>query len=227
MRISSILEKEFDMKRIIFVALAFALSAFVFVSCSSTPKIDKPVVSAEGKVTIIDDVYHLTRPTPEWIFLETMEIEKQGAYKDSYLFKFVQQGQDVDGLSLWVRGFAAASEIARMVSTRVQDTFVGAAAGDKDKLETYLEEVVKSVSSAQYSGAVQAAKYWWQIQKASVDGNLTQVYEYYLLYSVPKAQIDQAIKRALAEADGKAKPKSEDEQTARDRVKAAMEGGLD
>jgi hypothetical protein len=221
------LEKEFDMKRIIFAALAFALSVFVFVSCSSTPKIDKPVVSAEGKVTVIDDQYHLTRPTPEWVFLEGSEIEKQGTYKDAYIFKFVQMGQDVDGLRLWVRGFSASSEIARMVSTRVQDTFVGAAAGDKDKLETYLEEVVKSVSAAQYSGAVKASEYWWQIQKATVDGNLSQVYEYHLLFTVPRAQIDAAIKRALAEADGKAKPKSEDEQTARDRVKAAMEGGLD
>jgi hypothetical protein len=215
------------MKRIISVALALVLGAFVFVSCSSTPRIEKPEVSKEGKVTVIDDVFHLTRPTPEWIFLTNAEIEKQGAYKDAYIFKFVQQGQDVDGLRLWVRGFSAASEIARMVSTRVQDTFVGAAAGDKDKLETYLEEVVKSVSAAQYSGAVMAAEYWWQIQKATVDGNLSQVYEYYLLYSVPRAQIDQAIKRALAEADGKVKPKSEEEQTARDRVKQVMDGGLE
>ncbi len=215
------------MKRIISMALATALAAFVFVSCQSTPKIEKPEVSKEGKVTVIDDIYHLTRATPDWIFLSSSEIEKQGTYKDSYVFKFVQQGQDVDGLRLWVRGFSVASEIARMVSTRVQDTFVGAAAGDKNKLETYLEEVVKSVSSAQYSGAVMAAEYWWQIQKAAVDGNLTQTYEYYLLYSVPKTQIDQAIKRALAEADGKVKAKSEDEQTARDRVKKVMDGGLE
>jgi hypothetical protein len=219
-------EKENEMKRIITVALALALAAFAFVSCASTPPIDKPAVSKENKVVVIDDQYHNTRPTPEWIFLEPTEIEKQGTYKDAYIFKFVQQGQDVDGLRLWVRGFAAASEIARMVSTRVQDTFVGAAAGDKNKLETYLEEVVKSISTAQYSGAVKASEYWWQIQKADVGGNLTQVYEYYLLYSVPKTQIDQAIKRALAEADG-VKAKTEDEQTARTRVKAAMEGGLD
>ena len=215
------------MKRIITAALTLAIVAFVFVACPSTPKIDKPAVSKENKVVVIDDIYHNTRPTPEWIFLEPKEIERQGTYRDSYIFKFVNQGQDVDGLRIWTRGFSASSELARMVSTRVQDTFVGAAAGDKDKLETYLEEVVKSISAAQYSGAERSGEYWWQIQKADVSGNLTQVYEYYLLYTVPKAQIDQAIKRAIAEADGKAKPVSADELTARDRVKAVMEGGLD
>jgi hypothetical protein len=142
-----------------------------------------------------------------------------------YLFKFMETGNSVDGLTIWARGFSASSEIARLVSTRVQDKFVGAAAGDKDKLETYLEEVVKSVSEAQYSGAAKVASYWWQIQRADASGNLVQPFEYYLLYGVPKDQIDQAIKRALAAADEK--PASPDEQTARDRVKAAMEGGLD
>jgi hypothetical protein len=199
----------------------------LIVSCSSTPKVEKPEMSPENKVKVIDDQYHGARETPDWIFLETSEIEKKPEYKNVYLFKFVQQGQDVDGLRIWVRGFSEASEIARLVSTRVQDKFVGAAAGDKDKLETYLEEVVKSVSEAQYSGARQASAYWWQIQKANVDGSVAQFYEYYLLYAVPKEQIDAAIKRALDDAQNKVKPKSEDEQTARDRVKAVMDQGLD
>lgn len=215
------------MRRILFVSLALVAAALFVVSCASGPKVEKPEMSKENKVQVIDDQYHGSRPTPDWIFLEPNEMEGKGEYKDVYVFKFVQQGQDVDGLRVWVRGFAASSEIARMVSTRVQDKFVGAAAGDKDKLETYLEEVVKSVSDEQYSGARKAADYWWQIQKAAVDGSLNQVYEYYLLFAVPKDQIDQAIKRALADADGKAKPKSEDEQTARDRVKAVMQQGLD
>jgi hypothetical protein len=212
------------MKRILYAAIALAAAALFVVSCATTPPIEKPEMSKENRPQVIDDQYHGARPTPDWIFLEPAEIEKAGTYKDVYLFKFMETGQSVDGLALWARGFSAASEIARLVSTRVQDKFVGAAAGDKDKLETYMEEVVKSVSEAQYSGATKAASYWWTIQKADASGNLTQANEYYLLYSVPKDQIDQAIKRAIAAADQK--PASPDEQTARDRVKAAMEGGL-
>ncbi len=215
------------MRRIVLIALALLVGAMVIVSCNSTPRVEKPEMSKENKVKVIDDQYHGARDTPDWIFLETSEIEKKPEYKDVYLFKFVQQGQDVDGLRIWVRGFSEASEIARLVSTRVQDKFVGAAAGDKDKLETYLEEVVKSVSEAQYSGARQASSYWWQVQKGNPDGSVAQYYEYYLLYAVPKAQIDAAIKRALDDAANQVKAKTEDEQTARDRVKAVMEQGLD
>jgi hypothetical protein len=214
------------MKRIVFLALALAAMALFTVSCASTPPVEKPPMSPENKVKVIDDQYHGARETPDWVFLEANEIEKTGNYKDVYLFKFMQQGQNVDGLALWSRGFAAASEIARMVSTRVQDKFVGAAAGDKDALETYMEEVVKSVSSADYAGALKVASYWWQVQKADVSGNVEQFFEYYLLYSVPKAQIEKAIQRAIQEASNAAKPANAEEQTARDRVNQAMEGGL-
>ena len=215
------------MRRIVLIALALLVGAMVIVSCNSTPKVDKPEMSKENKVKIIDDQYHGARDTPDWVFLEPNEMEGKAQYKDVYLFMFVQQGQDVDGLRVWVRGFAASSEIAHMVSLRVQDKFVGAAAGDKDKLETYLEEVVKSVSEAQYAGARKESDYWWQVQKANADGSIAQFYEYYLLFSVPKAQIDAAIKRALDDAANAVKTKTEDEQTARDRVKAVMEQGLD
>ncbi len=216
------------MKRIVLVSLALIAAALLIVSCGSSPKskppkVEKPEVSKENKPVVMDDQYHLTRPTPDWIFLEANEMEGKGEYKDLYLFKYAQQGQDVDGLRLWVRGFSQASEIARVVSTRVQDKFVGAAAGDKDKLETYLEEVVKTVSEAQYSGARKQADYWWQIQRANTDGTVSQYYEYHLLFGVPKTQIDQAIKRALDDANGKVKAKTEDEQTARDRVRRVME----
>lgn len=214
------------MKRMIFGALAVVSAVLFVASCASGPKVTAPPVSKENRPQVIDDQYHGARQTPDWVFLEPNEMEGNGQYTDVYLFKFVQQGKDIDGLRVWVNGFSAASEISRMVSTRVQDKFVGAAAGDKDKLETYMEDTVKSVSDAQYSGARKVADYWWEIQKANADGTIDQVYEYYLLYAVPKTQIDQAISRALSTAD-QTQPASQDEQTARDRVKAVMQQGLD
>jgi hypothetical protein len=212
------------MKRIVIASPAIAALALL-VSCASVP-IEKPVVTKENRPMVMDDQYHGTRETPDWIFMEPKEMEGTGQYKDVYLFKVVQQGMDIDGLRAWASGFVAPSDIARTVSIRVQDKFVGAAAGDKNKLETYMEEVVKSVSQAQYSGAKKTAEYWWQIQKANADGTISQVFEYYMLYTVPKDQIDQAIKRAIDEAANAQPPKTEDETTARDRVKAAMGQGL-
>jgi len=53
-----------------------------------------------------------------------------------------------------------------------------------------------------------------------------KVYRYLLLYTVPRAQIDAAIQRALDAQSGKAKPKTEEEQTARDRVKELFSEGM-
>ena len=144
-------------------AIVLIAAAVLLASCASQPKVEKPVVTQEGKVQVIDDQYHLSRETPDWIFLEPAEIEKASEYKGLYVFKGVSTGKDINGLQLWVKNFVVSSDLARFVSVRVQDKFVGAAAGDIDKLETYMEDVVKSVSEAQYSGARIVKQYWWQI----------------------------------------------------------------
>lgn len=210
------------MKKLIFLPLV--VIAVLFTSCVGSPKVEKPAMIQEAKPEVIDDQYHGARETPDWVFLDENELLSKA--KGYYVFKFQESGKDLDGLKLWTRGFTASSEIARLVSTKVKDKFVGAAAGDKDKLETYMEEVVKSISKAQYSGAMRKASYWWQIRKVKADGSVEDIYEYYLLYYVPKDQIDSAIGRALQEADKKVKPKSEDEKTARSRVKDSFGGGL-
>jgi hypothetical protein len=200
-----------------------ATAAVLMASCASQPNVANSVVTKQGTVQVIDDIYHLSRETPDWIFLEPAEIEKASEYRDLYVFKGVSTGKDINGLQLWVKSFIVSADLARFVSVRVQDKFVGAAAGDIDKLETYMEDVVKSVSEAQYSGARIVKQYWWQIRKARADGGIDDIYEYYVLYTVDKKQIDAAIKRALEENNAKAKAKTEDEQTARDRVKKIME----
>ncbi len=207
------------MKRVALIVIL--IPVILLASCMGGPKVEKPEMIQEAKPEIIDDQYHGARETPDWVFQDEEELASN--VKDYYVFKFQQSGKDLDGLKLWTRGFVAASEIARVVSTKVKDKFVGAAAGDKDKLETYMEEVVKSISKAQFSGARKKASYWWQIRKVGADGSVEEVYEYYLLYYVPKEQIDSAIRRALEEADKRIKPKSEDEKTARERVKKAIE----
>jgi hypothetical protein len=204
-------------------AIVLAAAVALVVSCVSQPKLEKPVVTQEGKVQVIDDIYHLSRETPDWIFLEPAEVEKASEYRDLYVFKGVSTGKDINGLQLWVKGFIVSSDLAKFVGVRVRDTFVAAAAGDIDMLETYRENVVKAVSEARYSGARIVMRYWWQIRKARADGGIEDVYEYYVLYTVDKKQIDAAIRRALEQNDQKAKAKTEDEQTARDRVKKIME----
>lgn len=212
--------------------IILAAAALVLGACASAPKGEPIKVSKENKIEIIDDMSHKL-VAPAWIDLPQTEIENNGDVLGAdkgkvYVFKVVEAGKNLEGVKLWAQKFQLASEIADTVSTRVQSKFAGAAAGDKDALETYMEAVVKSMSNASYSGARKKAEYWWQIRKSTPAGALEDTYEYHLLVVVPKDVLDKQIQMALAEAGTSVKPKNEEEKTARDRVKKAFDDtGLD
>jgi hypothetical protein len=213
------------MKKIVHLALAVAVLAIVVAGCASEPEPQREAVTVEAppEYQIID---HKTRDfggsVPDWVTKSASELEGMSQYQDFYVFVDDQVGRDIEGLKLWARGFSISSEIARLVSTRVEDKFVGAAAGDRNELETYLEEVVKSVSEAQYSGARVEQDFWVKRRKLSDN---TEDYRYLFLVTVPRQQIDAAIQRALDEAEEARNP-SPNKQTAIDRVKAAFDEGL-
>ena len=139
------------MKKIVYPLIVAVVLLTVIVGCAGEPDAPPVTVTAPPEYEIID---HKTRDfggtVPDWVTKSASELESSAKYADHYVFTDDQMGKDLEGLKLWARGFSVASEIARMVSTRVEDKFVGAAAGDRNSLETYLEEVVKSVSEAQF-----------------------------------------------------------------------------
>jgi len=180
-------------------------------------------VAAAPQYIIVD---HKTKDfggqVPDWVTKSASELEAMPKYKDSYVFVDDQIGKDLEGLKLWARGFSIGSQIARIVSTRVEDKFTGAAAGDRNALETYMEQVVKSVAAAQYSGARVEEDFWIKRQRVS---DKSEDYRYLFLVTVPRKQIDDAIARALKDADQAAKP-TPDKQTAINRVKESFDKGL-
>jgi hypothetical protein len=220
------------MKKLWLVVGVIALVAFVF-ACAGGPEAKEPKgeIKVEPKVYPPKTIEHkgtaFGTDVPNWVFEEQADLEKEREYKDLYVFKFEQNGKDLDGLKAWTRSFTAATEVARIVSTRVMNKFVGAQVGDKDMVETYMEEVAKILAVAEYAGARQKADFWVYQQYYSDDGKPTdKSYRYMLLYTVPREQIDAAIQRALDQQNNKAKPKTEEEQTARDRVRELFNEGL-
>lgn len=209
------------MKSRIGVLFGVIVAAGCLAGCLTGPIVMKPDLSPEYRPEILDDIYHQVRAVPDWIFWEAAELEAQ--MEDEYLFKAIETGKSLEGLKAWARGFTASSEIARMVSTEVRTKFAGAAAGDKDLLEIYIEETVKSVSRAKISGARQKAQYWWLVRKTHADGSVEDVYEYFLLFSVPQIEVDLAIQRAFAEGEESSQPASKEEAAARQRVKDSFE----
>ncbi|MBN1412000.1 MAG: hypothetical protein JW969_14220 [Spirochaetales bacterium] len=162
---------------------------------------------------------------PDWVSKTPIQMEKEDEYSTFYVFiEDHPGGKDLEGLKLWAKNFDAKSTIADMVSQRVQSKFVGAAAGDKDMLETYMEQVVKSVSNAEFSGMRVNDEFWVLKQYFNGDGTVDrEEYRYLFLITVPRKAINDAIARAL----NGVKPKTEEEKTAVDRVKEAFGEGMD
>ena len=200
-----------------------AAAAVLMVSCASQPEAVHSAVTPDGTVRVIDDIYHLTRVTPDWVFREPAEFESTSEYQDSYVFKGVSTGEDLPGLQLWVKGFLESAELARFVGVRVRERLVAAAAGDIETLETYLSNVVNSLSEGRYAGARIERRYWWQIRTARADGGRKNVFEYHVLYTVDRDQVDAAIMRAFEESDRKTRAGTEEERAARDQVKSILE----
>ncbi len=224
------------MKKLLSLGVVLVSIALIF-SCKSAPKPPPAAPEPKGELKVEAPVYPpkiiehkrsaFGGDPPEWVFMEQAELEGSDEYKDSYVFVFDETGTNLDGLKAWTRSFVAATEVARMVSTRVMDKFAGAQVGDKNMVETYMEEVAKVMALAEYSGARRKADFWVHQQTFTDKGKADQkIYRYLLLYTVPRERIDDAIERALGREDTRNKPKTEEEQAARDRVRELFSEGF-
>ena len=228
------------MKKLSLLFVALAVIAFIgltLAGCGSKPVAPEPPAEPKGEIVVETKVYPpkniehkksaLGGEVPNWVFEDQMDLEASDKYKDYYVFKFDERGESLDGVKAWTRSFVAATEVSRMVSTRVMNKFGGAQVGDKNMVETYMEEVAKILSEAQYAGARKMDDFWVYQQHYKDDGKPDKkLYMYLFLYTVPREQIDAAIARALDDQAGKAKPKTEEEQVARDRVKELFSDGM-
>jgi hypothetical protein len=231
------------MKRLLYFSLIAVILLGFFSACVSEPEpvAEEPVaeepeaeepVAEEPAITVEPPppmeewviIDHKTKDfggnVPDWVTMSAMDLESQDKYKDYFIFIIDHVGKDLNGIELWARGFSAPSEVARMVSTRVEDKFVGAAAGDIDMLETYMEEVVKTMSEAEFAG-IRTEDNFWVKKQNKADPNQIE-FRYLFLVTVPRTEIELSIERAFSDADT-VPPKTEEEQTARDRVKEAFD----
>ena len=173
--------------------------------------------------------YKWGRDVPDWVVMNAQELEELDRYEGRYVFKFESpRAQSLQGAEIWTRNFQAASQIAQVVRNRVQTKFAGAAAGDIDMVETYMEQVVQSLSDAEFSGYQPVDDYWVQMRYYNDDGSVEEDgYTYLVLYTIPKETLDRMIDEALDQAARQNQPDTEEEETARQRVEEAFANGLD
>lgn len=209
------------MKRIIKAVLCAAI-ALIILGCKTTNSAttaNKPTIK---KPELIDHKNQKWGKTPpEWVSMERDEIEAMDKYQNVYIFKFEsEKSKDLEGTQLWLRNFSATTELSKMITQRIKDVSAAAAAGDKNAIETYMEEVVRSVSQAELHGLKKESDYWIQQRYFTADGEVEgDFYTVQVLYSIPRETLDKLINNAIS---GVEQPKTEEELRARDLVNKAL-----
>jgi hypothetical protein len=214
------------------IAIAFiTAAALVLASCASAPPSGpkSTVMTVAYPPKIIEHQNSAFGGTvPAWVTMDQSELQAQPQYKDVYVFKIETVGKnDLDAANLFGTHMDAMVPLAQQISTRVQEKFAGSQVGDKSKVETYMEQVVKSLSDATFSGFKKEGQFWVHLQTYTVDGKPDkQEYRIRYLYTIPKDTLDKEIAQAMDAVDAANKPKSDDEKTARALVKQSIESGL-
>lgn len=221
----------------LYVAMAAALVALSVVSCASKPAAQdtQSQVPAKGPNYVVIDhkTMALGGTIPDWLDVYMnggglRDIEALPKYKDVFVFVGEDTGTNLNALRQWATGFSVAQDMARLVSTRVQARFAGAAAGSPDdEYGRYFENVVKTASDATYSGARKEADFWIQKRYFKEDGKTVdrEVYDYYVLVTIDRETLKKQIENVLNGVKPD-KPLTKEQQTAVDRVKQSFYEGF-
>ena len=188
--------------------------------CAGTP--DTPAAEFEqASFKIIEHKNStLGGDIPDWTSMDVGELEEDERFDGRYVFRFEETGKDLAGVKTIADNMRAPSEVARLVSTRVEQVFAGAEVGDQDFVETYFENVVKTVSETEINGLRKYGDFWVHKQYVNEDGSPGEKeYAYYTLYTVEEDIVEELIERAIAGIDAE----TEEELTAKDRVRQVLE----
>jgi len=210
------------------IVLTTAVVLF-FVSCGGAPQPAKPdpvtnPAIQEQEVIISYQDKDIGVPIPAWVRTSELDLQNSPDYKDFYVFKFMEEGQDLRGAQLAAERLQAAPAIASQVNQRVQAKFVGAEVGDRNLMEAYMENVVKSLSDAQLNG-LRIQNFWTKVRVTDPDGRVRDVFRVRVLATVPKQTLDTLIRRAL-DGTERERPLTEGQRAARARVRQAIEEGF-
>jgi hypothetical protein len=194
-------------------ALLAASAALAAVSgCAS----NKPRVKTE---TLEEKGTPMGISTPKWVksFVEGRISAVQGLpeYKDKYCIVGQESGVNKQFVLAWADSFSAQQQIGAMIRTTIGSAYTAKAKGSAQSsgggssasaqgsgsgsYEQSIDNSINSTVAAQYSGAQREGD-WWVLQRRydpDRKGVYSDEYTAYVLYTFPKASLNQQIANAL------------------------------
>ncbi|WP_314847866.1 hypothetical protein [Treponema lecithinolyticum] len=151
-------------------------------------------------------------------------LEKLNDYKNVYCFVAETTASNVDAGQAWVNGFNMPQTIARTVSTRVDALFSGASSGGTDgSYATYFENVVKTASNIEYSGARKINNWWVLLRRYEPNSKTKYADEYrvYVFYTIDRDSLDRQVLSVIDKVAADLKTGA-DQQAMVNKVKALI-----
>jgi len=191
------------------LAALSVLTIIALFACATGPKVI--VKELENKGTAMNIA------TPDWIKTYTAsgitKLQSQTEYRDKYCVIGEETGVNRQFVLAWADNFSAQQRIGAMLRTNIASNYnarvQGAAqsTGVSDSSTsagtgTYQQEidnVISAVVNVSYSGAQREAD-WWSLRRRydpDVKDAYTDEYTAYVLYTIPKTQLNEQVARAL------------------------------
>ncbi|MDR1858127.1 MAG: hypothetical protein LBQ69_01515 [Treponema sp.] len=195
-------------------AVLTVMAIIALIGCASKPNVR--IVELENKGTA------MKVGVPGWIKTYTengiSRVQAQSEFKDMYCVVGEESGVNRQFVLAWADNFSAQQRIGAMLRTtitseyqaRVQgaaqsqggagsSTAAGTASGEYGQ---EIDSAINAIVNVSYSGAQREAD-WWSLRRRydpDQEGVYTDEYTAYVLYTIPKSQLNQQIARALETA---------------------------
>jgi|TergutMp193P3_1026864.scaffolds.fasta_scaffold98598_2 hypothetical protein len=193
----------------ILAALAVMAIAALVTACATKAKI----VELENKGTMTN-----TR-TPGWVttYVEhgISRVQAQSEFRDRYVVIGEESGVNRQFVVTWADNFSAQQRIGAMLRTTIVSEYQAriqgraqsqggpnttTAAGDNSgEFSQQIDSIVSAVVNVSYSGA-QRESDWWSLRRRhdpDVKNAYTDEYAAYVLYTIPKAEMNRQVASAL------------------------------
>ena len=188
----------------IFQLIASAiLLGFVLVSCATSARTN--IVELENKGTIMGV------PTPDWVktYLEkgVSALQAEPLYDGKYCIIGEESGSNRQFVLAWADQASAQQRIASLLRTNIASRYEAAVSGTAQNTGTEssgqyqqeIDNILNALVNVSYSG-VQREADWWSLRRRydpDIKDVFTDEYTAYVLYTVPKAELNRQIALAL------------------------------
>jgi len=181
------------------VIIVFLLLVF---SCVSSPKSN--ILEMENKGTVMGTA------TPDWlkIYVEkgVSALNARPEYKDKYCVVGEESGVNRQFVIAWADNMSAQQRIGQILRTNIASRYEAAVTGtstsgteNNSSYKQQIDNVLNAIVNVSYSGAQREADWWSLRRRYDTDNKETFTDEYtaWVLYTIPKAELNRQIALAL------------------------------